>query len=78
MIAIAASRSSTLLMEVCLLLEIPQATATRLTNIHSKKLRAPSLRSWRPEMSLMSCFMEVPSLTVSLSCARSEKELEYK
>jgi hypothetical protein len=57
----AASNSSTLLMEIYLLLEIPQAIAHLLTNMNSKKFNPPLFKSYLAEISLTSCLNVVLS-----------------
>ena len=63
----AASSISGLFIVVYLLFVIPQAIATLLINIHSKKLSDPLVKSCLPEISLISCFIVVPSLTIAVN-----------
>jgi len=60
----AASNNSTLLIEIYLLLEIPQAMAHLLTNINSKKFNPPSFVSYLAEISFKICLKVTESPTI--------------
>jgi hypothetical protein len=73
----AASNNSTLLMDICLLLEIPQAIAHLLININSKKFNPPAFKSYLAEISFTSCLNVVESPTIYRIWGISLNELKF-